>query len=42
MHGAGDVEIDLVAPPGDEVGQDVHLTPTEYELLRVLAQEAGG
>lgn len=37
----GDVEIDLSRRRVLRGGEDVHLTPTEYELLRVLVQEAG-
>ena len=39
--GGGDVEIDLVRRLITRGGQDVHLTPTEYDLLRVLTSEAG-
>ena len=38
---AGDVEIDLARRLILRAGREVHLTPTEYELLRVLAQQAG-
>ncbi len=34
---AGDMVIDLVARRVTVEGREVHLTPTEYELLRVLA-----
>jgi two-component system KDP operon response regulator KdpE len=34
---AGGLEIDLVARRVTVDGREVHLTPTEYELLRVLA-----
>jgi two-component system KDP operon response regulator KdpE len=37
----GDVQIDLPRRRVSKAGQEVHLTPTEYELLRVLLQEAG-
>lgn len=37
----GDVEIDLLKRRVLRGGEEVHLTPTEYELLRVLVQEAG-
>ena len=37
----GDVEIDLARRRILKSGQEVHLTPTEYDLLRVLAQQAG-
>jgi two-component system KDP operon response regulator KdpE len=37
----GDVEIDLTRRRLTRAGQDVHLTPTEYDLLRVLVQQAG-
>jgi two-component system KDP operon response regulator KdpE len=39
--GGGDVEIDLVRRQVSRGGQEVHLTPTEYDLLRVLAKEVG-
>jgi len=39
--GGGDVEIDLVRRHVTRGGQEVHLTPTEYELLRVLSNEVG-
>jgi two-component system KDP operon response regulator KdpE len=39
--GGGDVEIDLVRRQVTRDGQEVHLTPTEYDLLRVLAKEVG-
>lgn len=35
------VEIDLVRRRVLRSGEEVHLTPTEYDLLRVLVQEAG-
>jgi two-component system KDP operon response regulator KdpE len=35
------VEIDLLRRRVLRDGEEVHLTPTEYELLRVLVQEAG-
>jgi two-component system, OmpR family, KDP operon response regulator KdpE len=38
---AAGVEIDLVRRRVMREGQEVHLTPTEYDLLRVLVQEAG-
>jgi two-component system KDP operon response regulator KdpE len=38
---AGDVEIDLGRRIVTRAGQEVHLTPTEYGLLRFLAQHAG-
>jgi two-component system, OmpR family, KDP operon response regulator KdpE len=38
---AGDVEIDLARRVVTRAGQEVHLTPTEYGLLRFLAQHAG-
>jgi two-component system KDP operon response regulator KdpE len=37
----GDVEVDLSRRRVLRSGQEVHLTPTEYDLLRVLIQEAG-
>ena len=39
--GAGDVEIDLARRTVTRGGHEVHLTPTEYGLLRVLAREVG-
>ncbi|MCA1646603.1 MAG: response regulator transcription factor [Chloroflexi bacterium] len=39
--GGGDVEIDLVHRQVTRGGQEVHLTPTEYDLLRVLTTEVG-
>ncbi len=38
---AGDVEIDLAKRVVTRAGTEVHLTPTEYGLLRYLAQHAG-
>ena len=38
---AGDLEIDLARRAVAVGGRPVHLTPTEYELLRVLALHAG-
>jgi two-component system KDP operon response regulator KdpE len=38
---AGEVEIDLARRMVLRNGQEVHLTPTEYDLLRVLAKEIG-
>ena len=37
----GEVEIDLLRRRVSRRGEEVHLTPTEYDLLRVLVQEAG-
>ncbi len=37
----GEVEIDLVRRQVTRAGQEVHLTPTEYDLLRVLTTEVG-
>jgi two-component system KDP operon response regulator KdpE len=37
----GEVEIDLMRRRVLRSGEEVHLTPTEYELLRVMVQEAG-
>jgi two-component system, OmpR family, KDP operon response regulator KdpE len=37
----GDVEIDLTRRRVLRDGREVHLTPTEYDLLKVLVQEAG-
>jgi two-component system KDP operon response regulator KdpE len=39
--GAEGLEIDLVARVVRRDGEPVHLTPTEFELLRVLAQNRG-
>ena len=39
--GAGAVEIDMVHRNVTRDDKAVHLTPTEYDLLRVLAKEAG-
>jgi two-component system KDP operon response regulator KdpE len=39
--GGGEVEIDLVRRQVTRSGQEVHLTPTEYDLLRVLTTEVG-
>ena len=38
---AGDVTIDLRRYLVYRGGHEVHLTPTEFDLLRVLASEAG-
>jgi len=38
---AGDVKIDLARRLVTRAGSDVHLTPTEYGLLRYLAEHAG-
>jgi two-component system KDP operon response regulator KdpE len=38
---SGDVEIDLARRVVRRAGSEVHLTPTEYGLLRFLAQNAG-
>jgi two-component system KDP operon response regulator KdpE len=37
----GEVAIDLARHLVTRAGQEVHLTPTEYDLLRVLARDAG-
>jgi two-component system KDP operon response regulator KdpE len=37
----GDIEIDLTRRVVTKAGGEVHLTPTEYDLLRVLAVNAG-
>jgi two-component system KDP operon response regulator KdpE len=37
----GDVTIDVARHVVTKGGQEVHLTPTEYDLLRVLATNAG-
>jgi two-component system, OmpR family, KDP operon response regulator KdpE len=38
---AGDLELDLARRHTTVAGRQVHLTPTEYELLRCLALHAG-
>ena len=38
---SGDVEIDLARRTVLRDGKEVHLTPTEYDLLRVLAKDVG-
>jgi two-component system, OmpR family, KDP operon response regulator KdpE len=38
---AGDLEIDLAHRRVLRGGQEVHLTPTEYDLVRVLAAQGG-
>jgi two-component system KDP operon response regulator KdpE len=38
---AGDIGIDYVARTVTRAGKEVHLTPIEWELLRVLASHAG-
>jgi two-component system KDP operon response regulator KdpE len=38
---AGDLELDLARREVRAGGRPVHLTPTEYEVLRVLALQAG-
>ena len=38
---AGEVTIDLVRHRVERAGAEVHLTPTEFDLLRVLAANAG-
>jgi two-component system KDP operon response regulator KdpE len=37
----GDITIDLARRIVTKRGEHVHLTPTEYDLLRVLARDAG-
>jgi two-component system KDP operon response regulator KdpE len=37
----GDVTIDMARRIVTKRGEEVHLTPTEYDLLRVLARDAG-
>jgi two-component system KDP operon response regulator KdpE len=39
--GLGEVEVDLSRRRVLRCGEEVHLTPTEYDLLRVLVQDAG-
>ena len=38
---AGDLEIDLVTRQVRKAGQQLHLSPTEFDLLRLLARHAG-
>jgi two-component system KDP operon response regulator KdpE len=38
---AGDVQIDLARRVVTRAGDEVHLTPTEYSILRFLSQHAG-
>lgn len=38
---AGDVEIDLARRLVFRMGEEIHLTPTEYGVLRYLAEHAG-
>jgi two-component system KDP operon response regulator KdpE len=37
----GDITIDIARHVVTKAGQEIHLTPTEYDLLRVLATNAG-
>jgi two-component system, OmpR family, KDP operon response regulator KdpE len=37
----GDLELDLAARRVSRAGEEIRLTPTEYELLRVLARNRG-
>lgn len=37
----GDVELDLAGRVITKAGDEIHLTPTEFDLLRVLANHAG-
>jgi two-component system, OmpR family, KDP operon response regulator KdpE len=37
----GDIEVDLASRLITKAGDEVHLTPTEFDLLRVLANHAG-
>jgi two-component system KDP operon response regulator KdpE len=39
--GGGEVQIDLALRAVTRAGQEIHLTPTEYDLLRVLVMNAG-
>jgi two-component system KDP operon response regulator KdpE len=39
--GGGDVQIDLARRTVTRAGHKIHLTPTEYDLLRVLATQVG-
>ena len=41
LNSRGDLLIDLVNRRVFVEGEEVHLTPTEYELLRVLASASG-
>lgn len=38
---AGDLEIDMVNRQVQKAGKRLHLSPTEFDLLRLLAQHAG-
>ena len=38
---AGDLEVDFAARTVMRAGQDIHLTPTEFELLRTLVRNRG-
>jgi two-component system, OmpR family, KDP operon response regulator KdpE len=38
---AGELEIDLAARAVERSGEDIHLTPIEFDLLRVLARNRG-
>jgi two-component system KDP operon response regulator KdpE len=38
---AGELELDLAARVVRRSGEEVHLTPTEFDLLRVLATNRG-
>jgi two-component system KDP operon response regulator KdpE len=38
---AGDITIDLVNRQVSKSGQDIKLSPTEYDILRLLAEHAG-
>jgi two-component system KDP operon response regulator KdpE len=39
--GGGEVQIDLARRTVTRAGKEIHLTPTEYDLLRVLATQVG-
>jgi two-component system KDP operon response regulator KdpE len=39
--GGGSVEIDMARRNVTRDGREIHLTPTEYDLLRVLAKDVG-
>ena len=38
---AGDLEVDLASRTVRRAGEEVHLTPTEFDLLRLLARNRG-
>jgi two-component system KDP operon response regulator KdpE len=38
---SGDLEVDVASRTVRQAGEDIHLTPTEYDLLRALAAHPG-